>query len=163
MKPSWHNATAPSLADIETLAAAAWERLPAEFRAKATDILIRVQDFATDEVLDSLGIESPFDLLGLFQGVSLNHQSVMDLPRQPNMVAVHGGSPSPGYAALAGELVIRYLTPLYHPPGDDHLLPTLQRIFLGVHRRGPPMLGVVLDSVWYGRLLSDDVQSPFTL
>ena len=90
MKPShWHNATAPSLADIETLAAAAWERLPAEFRAKATDILIRVEDFATDEVLDSLGIESPFDLLGLFQGVSLNYQSVTDLPRQPNMVFLY--------------------------------------------------------------------------
>ena len=90
MKPSpWDNATAPTLADIETLAAAAWERLPAEFRAKATDILIRVEDFATDEVLDSLGIESPFDLLGLFHGVSLNHQSVMDLPRQPNMVFLY--------------------------------------------------------------------------
>ena len=90
MKPShWDNATAPSLGDIETLAGAAWERLPAEFRAKATDILIRVEDFATDEVLDSLGIESPFDLLGLFQGVSLNHQSVMDLPRQPNMVFLY--------------------------------------------------------------------------
>jgi predicted Zn-dependent protease with MMP-like domain len=90
MKPShWHNATAPTLADLETLAAAAWERLPAEFRAKATDVLIRVEDFATDDVLDSLGIESAFDLLGLFQGVSLNHQSVMDLPRQPNMVFLY--------------------------------------------------------------------------
>jgi predicted Zn-dependent protease with MMP-like domain len=90
MKPgSWDNATAPTLADIETLAASAWERLPPEFRAKAADVLIRVEEFATDEVLDSLGIESPFDLLGLYHGVSLNHKSVMDLPRQPDMVFLY--------------------------------------------------------------------------
>lgn len=88
-RPQWDNATAPTLADIEVLAAAAWERLPREFRDKATDVLIRVEDFATDEVLDSLGIESPFDLLGLYQGVSLNQKSVMDLPRQPDMVFLY--------------------------------------------------------------------------
>jgi len=88
-RPQWDNATAPTLADIEALAAAAWERLPREFRDKATDVLIRVEDFATDEVLDSLGIESQFDLLGLYQGVSLNQKSVMDLPRQPDMVFLY--------------------------------------------------------------------------
>ena len=88
-RPQWDSATAPTLADIEALAAAAWERLPREFRDKATDVLIRVEDFATDEVLDSLGIESPFDLLGLYQGVSLNQKSVMDLPRQPDMVFLY--------------------------------------------------------------------------
>jgi predicted Zn-dependent protease with MMP-like domain len=88
-RPQWDSATAPTLADVEALAAAAWERLPREFRDKATDVLIRVEDFATDEVLDSLGIESPFDLLGLYQGVSLNQKSVMDLPRQPDMVFLY--------------------------------------------------------------------------
>ena len=88
-RPQWDSATAPTLADIEALAAAAWERLPREFRDKATDVLIRVEDFATDEVLDSLGIENPFDLLGLYQGVSLNQKSVMDLPRQPDMVFLY--------------------------------------------------------------------------
>jgi len=89
-KPAqWERATAPTLADIEVLAAAAWQRLPEEFRAKAADVLIRVEDFATDEVLDSLGIESPFDLLGLYHGVSLDQKSVMDLPRQPDMVFLY--------------------------------------------------------------------------
>ena len=83
------SAIAPTLADIEVLAAAALERLPQEFRAKAADVLIRVEDFATDEVLDSLGIESPFDLLGLYHGVSLDQKSVMDLQRQPDMVFLY--------------------------------------------------------------------------
>jgi predicted Zn-dependent protease with MMP-like domain len=85
----WQNASAPTLAEFEVLAAAAWERVPSEFRAKAGDVLIRVEDFATDDVLQSLGIGSPFELLGLYHGVSLNHKSVMDLPRQPDMVFLY--------------------------------------------------------------------------
>jgi len=85
----WQDATAPTLADFQELAAAAWERIPAEFRDKSKDLFIRVEDFATDEVLQALGITSPFDLLGLYHGVSLNHKSVMDLPRQPDMVFLY--------------------------------------------------------------------------
>lgn len=85
----WQNLSAPTLADFEVLAAVSWQRLPAEFRDKAKDLLIRVEDFATDEVLQSLGIGSPFELLGLYHGVSLNNKSVMDLPRQPDMVFLY--------------------------------------------------------------------------
>ncbi len=81
--------TAPTIADFEALAAAAYARLPAEFREKSNDLLIRVEDFATDEVLEALGIGSPYELLGLYHGVSLNHKSVMDLPRQPDMVFLY--------------------------------------------------------------------------
>ncbi len=48
-----------------------------------------MEDFATDEVLEQLGIGSPYELLGLYHGVSLNHKSVMDLPRQPDMVFLY--------------------------------------------------------------------------
>lgn len=85
----WQRATAPTLADFERLAAAAWDRLPAEFRNLARDIVIRVEDFATDEDLDELGIESPFDLMGLYRGVDLTHKSVLDTPREPDMVFLY--------------------------------------------------------------------------
>jgi predicted Zn-dependent protease with MMP-like domain len=85
----WQRLTAPELADFEELAEAAFERLPEEFRHKAGDLLIRVEEFATDEVLDSLGIEDPLDLLGLYQGVSLDKKSVPDLPREPDMVFLY--------------------------------------------------------------------------
>ncbi len=85
----WQTATAPSLADFEALAQAAWERLPGTFRELARDVIIRVQDFATDEVLDELGIDDPYDLTGLYQGVSLNNQSVLDGPRDPDMVFLY--------------------------------------------------------------------------
>lgn len=85
----WAGAQAPSLADIERLAAVAWQRLPREFRDMCGDVVIRVEDFATDDVLQSMKIESPFDLMGLFHGVSLNNKSVMDPVGLPNMVFLY--------------------------------------------------------------------------
>ena len=61
-KLDWKHATPPTLADFEIMAAAAWEKVPPSFREMARDVVIRVEDFATDEVLDELGIEDPFEL-----------------------------------------------------------------------------------------------------
>ncbi len=87
--PDWTTAVAPSLGDIERLAIAAWQRLPGEFRGVCGDVVIRIDEFATEEVLDSLGIESPFELMGLYQGVSLDRRSVMDPPREPDRVFLY--------------------------------------------------------------------------
>lgn len=85
----WKTAKAPSLADFELMAAAAWEKLPANFRELAGDLVIRVDDFAADDILDDLGIEDPFELTGLYQGVSLDQKSVSDVPREPDMVFLY--------------------------------------------------------------------------
>ena len=89
MPVDWRGATAPSLVEFEELAAQAWERLPQEFRVMCDGVVIRIEDFATDEVLKSLGIESLFDLMGLYQGVSLDRKSVMDSGREPDMVFLY--------------------------------------------------------------------------
>jgi predicted Zn-dependent protease with MMP-like domain len=89
MSMNWTNATAPTLADFESMAQAAWNKLPAEFRSLAGDVIIRVEDFATDEILDELDIEDPFELTGLYQGVSLDRQSVADVTREPEMVFLY--------------------------------------------------------------------------
>ncbi len=92
MSPSrldWQTAVPPSLADFEAIANDAWDKLPHEFRAVATDLVIRVEDFASDDVLNELGIEDPFELTGLYQGVSLDKQSVSDVPREPDMVFLY--------------------------------------------------------------------------
>lgn len=85
----WKSATPPGLADFEIMAAAAWEKVPSSFRELARDVVIRVEDFATDEVLDELAIEDPFELTGLYQGVSLDQKSVSDAPREPDMVFLY--------------------------------------------------------------------------
>ncbi len=85
----WDGVVAPSLDVVERLAAEAWNKLPAEFRAVCGDIVIRVEDFATDEVLDSVEVEDPFELMGLYQGVSLDRKSTSDVPREPDMVYLY--------------------------------------------------------------------------
>ena len=89
MAVDWRGATAPTLVEFEQLAADAWERLPQEFRGMCEGVVIRIEDFAIDEVLKSLDIESPFDLMGLYQGVSLDRKSVMDSGREPDMVFLY--------------------------------------------------------------------------
>jgi predicted Zn-dependent protease with MMP-like domain len=82
----WRTAKAPSLAEMETTAHEIFERLPKTFRDLCEGVIIRVDDFPTDEVLDEMGATSEFDLLGLFQGIGLPHQSNDDIARLPNMV-----------------------------------------------------------------------------
>ena len=78
------HALAPSLDDIEALARVAWAAVPEHFRAKAGDVLFRVEDFASDEILADLGIDDPFALSGLYQGVDLTRRSIMDpAPQAP--------------------------------------------------------------------------------
>jgi len=82
----WRAAAPPSLAEIEALAQEAYARLPNEFRAMCQDLVIRVEDFPTDEVLESMHLESEFDLLGLFQGIGLPFQSELAPAHMPNMI-----------------------------------------------------------------------------
>jgi len=88
-RTDWSKLEAPSLAEFEAIADAAYRRLPGRFRALTDELLIRVEDFPTDEVLDSLEIESPFDLLGLYSGVDLARKSVMDIASLPDMVFLY--------------------------------------------------------------------------
>ena len=85
----WQGCKSPTLAEIETLAEAAFSRLPQAFREMAADVLIRIEDFPTDEVLDELGIASEYYLLGLYQGVSLDRKSVSDPSLSPDMVFLY--------------------------------------------------------------------------
>jgi len=82
----WTDLKAPSLADMEAMAHAAFERLPDHFRKMCEGVIIRVDDFPTEDVLDEMEAESEFDLLGLFQGTGLPFRSNDDLPRLPNMI-----------------------------------------------------------------------------
>ncbi len=83
---AWRQASAPSLAEMEAIADEAFRRLPERFRKLCQGLVIRVDDFPTDEVFNSMRLQSEFDLLGLFQGVGLPFQSESDHARMPNMI-----------------------------------------------------------------------------
>lgn len=83
------HALPPSLDDLERLAQEAWATLPESFRALAGDIVIRIQDFADDEVLGALGIEDPFELSGLYTGIDLTSASITHPSPQAPMVFLY--------------------------------------------------------------------------
>ena len=80
----WAGALAPSLDDFAALAEAAFAALPEPFRGLAAEALIRVDDFADAETLETLGVEDAFELSGLYHGVDLRRRSVTDpMPERP--------------------------------------------------------------------------------
>ena len=81
--------TAPSLDDLAILAEAAFAALPEDFRRLTGDVVFRVDDFASDEVLDELGIEDPFELTGLYSGVHIGHRSVLDPSPGPSRIFLY--------------------------------------------------------------------------
>jgi predicted Zn-dependent protease with MMP-like domain len=83
---AWRRVKAPSLADFEVIATEAFARLPQGFRAQCEGLVIQVDDYPTDEVLDSMGLQSELDLLGLFQGIGLPFRSESAPVQMPNMV-----------------------------------------------------------------------------
>ena len=83
----WHGVSAPSLADIEGLAAESYARLPTKFRNLCNDLIIRVEDFPSPEVAELMKLDTEFDLLGLFQGVGLPFMAGSQVSGQlPNMI-----------------------------------------------------------------------------
>ena len=83
---AWRTAKAPSLAEFETLAVEIFRNLPKQFRDLCTDVVIQVDDFPTDDVLEAMRAETEFDLLGLFQGVGLPFRSESAPMQMPNVI-----------------------------------------------------------------------------
>jgi len=86
---SWRGRAAPSLADFDALAAEAFAALPADFRRLSGDVAIHVAEFADDDVLGDLGIDDPFELTGLYEGVDLGSRSIDDVARLPSHVHLY--------------------------------------------------------------------------
>ncbi|MEE8187569.1 MAG: metallopeptidase family protein [Kiloniellales bacterium] len=81
--------TPPDLADIEAFAREAYATIPTELRQYVGDVMIQVEDYPSDEVLEEMECESPFDLLGLYAGVNMTSKSVMDTPDEVDMIFLY--------------------------------------------------------------------------
>jgi predicted Zn-dependent protease with MMP-like domain len=83
---AWRPVKAPSLAELEVLAGEVFRHLPRKFRDLCADVVIQVDDFPSEDVLDEMEVQSEFDLLGLFQGVGLPFRSESAPVQMPNMI-----------------------------------------------------------------------------
>ncbi|WP_197277023.1 metallopeptidase family protein [Sphingomonas profundi] len=80
---------APDAATIERLARATLARLPAAFRAHLGEIVLRVEEFADEDVLAEMGFEDAFELTGLYTGRPVGEKSVMDHGAMPDMIHLY--------------------------------------------------------------------------
>ena len=79
----------PDAAAIEKLAEEAIARLPKIFRRHLEGVVLRIDEFADDEVLAEFGIEDPFELTGLYSGRSLDKQSSLVSGELPSMIHLY--------------------------------------------------------------------------
>jgi len=92
----------PSDEEIENYVRETLSELPEQFARELENVVVRVMEFADDQTLDDMGIDDPYDLLGLYHGVSLNHKSVFDSGREPDFVFIYR-QPLMDYAAHTGQ------------------------------------------------------------
>lgn len=76
-------------ATFERLAREALDRLPAPFQDHLADIVIRIEEFADDETLDAMEIDSRWELTGLYHGRPMTEQSVWESGEMPPMIILY--------------------------------------------------------------------------
>ena len=81
----------PGADEIEALALAALARLPAQFAEHLGEVLVRVEQFADEETLAALGIDDPFELTGLYEGVPLGEKSIAESGAMPDCIRLFRG------------------------------------------------------------------------
>jgi predicted Zn-dependent protease with MMP-like domain len=79
----------PSLAELEALAQTALATIPDELKRHLGPVVIRLEDFPDEETEEAMGLESPFDLLGLYRGVALPHKSVSSTSATIDMIFLY--------------------------------------------------------------------------
>ena len=79
----------PSLAELEALAQSALATIPDELKRHLGPVVIRLEDFPDEETEEAMGLESPFDLLGLYRGVALPHKSVSSTSATIDMIFLY--------------------------------------------------------------------------
>jgi predicted Zn-dependent protease with MMP-like domain len=81
--------TPPTAAVIEAMAERALGGIPARLRKHIQNVGIAVEDFADDDTLDEMGIESAWDLTGLYRGTPLHRRSVDEIARPPDLIFLY--------------------------------------------------------------------------
>ena len=76
----------PSAEEIEAIARSVLKRLPEPFARSLGDVVLKVEDFADDAMLQEMGIDDPFDLSGLYEGIPLTERSVEQSGTLPERV-----------------------------------------------------------------------------
>lgn len=81
--------TAPTLEEFETVAARAFDSIPAELRRHVQNVVVQIEDFPDEDTEREMNLESPFDILGLYRGIGLPFQSMTHPHPEPEMIFLY--------------------------------------------------------------------------
>ncbi len=79
----------PSIADIDTIARDTLRRLPSPFAESLGDVVLSIEELAQPDTARRVGLKHPMQLSGLYEGVSLNHQSVQQSGTLPERITLY--------------------------------------------------------------------------
>ena len=96
----------PSLADLDELAQRALDTIPRRLKQHLGPVVIRVEELPDEETEEAMGLESPFDILGLYRGVALPDKSISD-PRPDLDIVFLYRRPILDYWCESGEDLMR--------------------------------------------------------
>jgi len=85
----WRDQHSPSMEEMEILALEAYAHLPEDFRRLTGEIVIQIAEFPEEEIMDDLSLETPFDLLGLFEGRGIAERWNPATGEGPNRVTLY--------------------------------------------------------------------------
>jgi len=77
---------APSAAEFEAMARRAIARLPAALAQHLGDLILQVQDMPEPELLAEFGMDDPFALSGVYEGIALTERSIEESGTMPPRV-----------------------------------------------------------------------------
>lgn len=79
----------PDLDEIEAIARAAFATIPPELGGRVADVIFRIDEFPDEDTCREMGLDSPFDLLGLYRGVPFGEKSISDTPHHVDMIFLY--------------------------------------------------------------------------
>jgi predicted Zn-dependent protease with MMP-like domain len=79
----------PTPEEMLAMAEAAFAALPEHFRRHVAGVVIRIADWPDEETIAEMGLESPYDLLGLYQGTAIGLKSSADIAPAPDMIFLY--------------------------------------------------------------------------
>jgi predicted Zn-dependent protease with MMP-like domain len=85
----WRTRHAPTISAFESLALEAYGHLPEEFRALTGNLIIEIAEFPSDDVFEDMALETPFDLLGLFEGRGISERFTVETGEMPNRITLY--------------------------------------------------------------------------
>ena len=85
----WRDRHAPTISAFESLAIEAYGNLPEDFRALPAHLTIEIEEFPDDDIFEYIARETPFDLLGLFEGRGISERFTMETGELPNRIRLY--------------------------------------------------------------------------